>query len=473
MLRLHSLQIENLAAFPVFSATFPAVALIQGRNGLGKSSLLAVLRYAFGRRVDGSRAVEHDPAMIHGNAEGGEATLTFDDGSQLRVRVTKAETFRMTKPKDGKKWNRAAADIDALANSLSYDPVQFRTFDEKKRVETLLSIMPATVTAEEITAAIGDVGVAQPHEPGLAAINEYYRTVYELRTRENGDRDRLTKHAEELEAALPQVSEEPGDSLESLRKLQADIDADEAKYIAACGKALDGIKAEANATHEANVTAINEDINKRIQQLEAERASRLLESNTTRNEAIDTARGEANDSVRKKRELIAPKKAALSEKIGAAEALATASAQADGTRKAAATARAEAQKHTTNSARMTAALERLNALKETVAGRLPIKGFTIASPREGAPVDVCRMEKDALIPFSKWNDTSQLIFCMKIAKLRPGHCGLICIDSIDAVDPKTRPALLKTCQKYAEEEGFQFLLGEATGDDLRVAELEG
>ena len=147
-------------------------------------------------------------------------------------------------------------------------------------------------------------------------------------------------------------------------------------------------------------------------------------------------------------------------------------AHAKGTREALERAKAGAVEHTAASAAMTAALKNLDALKETVASRLPIKGMTIAAPHPGQPVDICREEKGALVPFSSWNDTSKLLFCLRVAVLTHGECGLVCIDSIDAVDPKTRPALEETCRKYAEKEGMQFLLGEATGGPLRITELE-
>lgn len=509
-MRLHSIAITNLAAFPAFTATFPAVAIIQGRNGLGKSSLQSVIRYAFGRRTDGSRAVEHDPVMLHGNADKGEAIITFDDGSLLRVLVTRKDTTRQTKPKEGNKWSRSTSEIDALANALSYDPVQFKDFDAKRRVETILRIMPAQVTSEEISAAVGDVAIAFPHDPGLAAINAYHEDIYAMRREENVAADRLTKHAEELEAALG-VNGDDRDwetQAKGLRDSHAAITVKEVEHKATVRKTFDAYVAEQKDAHQKAVAASLETMNKAIEKLKAQHGLVVMKSMEEMNAKVEDARKLANQSVTDKRTELAPELDRLTAEIATAEERARAQAQAEGTREAAKKARTEATARKAASARMTDALDRLKALKETVAARLPIKGITIAAPMDGQPVDICREEgpggckcghaveshaspensdntactlcdckefarQKALIPFSRWNETSKLLFCLRIAVLTHGQCGLVCIDSIDAVDPETRKGLVKTMEKYAKAENMQFLLGEATGGELRVAELEG
>lgn len=483
-MRLSSITIKNLAAFSEFSTTLPAVALIQGKNGLGKTSLQAVIRYAYGRRADGSRAVEHDPRMLHGNSEEGEVTITHDDGTQLKCVVTTAGTTRYVKPQGGKRWSKATGDIDALANALSYDPLQFKNFDERKRVETLLRIMPAQVTVEEITAALDGVGIAQPHAPSLEAINAYYSEIYDLRREQNVAADTQEKHARELEQALPVEPEGKYQDLGLLRQAKAAIEEQERNHVKTVGDTFRKYEADEKLAHAERVRVFT------------------LESLKQATDATEAARAEANASVLAKRSELQPERDRLTAAIATAEEQAKQLAVAEGTRQALTRAKSEAEARRGVSARMTEALDRLKALKETVAGRLPIKGITIAAPREGLPVDICREEKTgvcqcghdidshkvgpcknctcggfavgtALIPFSSWNDTSKLLFCLRLAVLTHGQCGLVCVDSIDAVDPETRKKLEETCRKYAKSDGLQFLLGEATGGELRVQELEG
>ena len=450
-MRLKSIRIENLAAFPSLSAMLPAVSLLQGANGVGKTSLKAVICYAFGRRAEGSRSVEHDPRMLHGNAEKGEATITFDDDSQLRVLVTRDSTTRMTKPKDGKRWSKTGAEIDALANALSYDPIQFKTFDEKRRVETLLKVMPATVTAEEIQAAVGDVAVGVPHAPGLEAINAYYDDIYALRRTENVAADTQLKHAKELEAAIPDSPDSESWAtvaarLEGERRLLNDSGR---AFIAAAEKAMNAVKDESGARHQERVEA----------------SLRLM------NQEVDAARVECAAAISAKRDELGPEISRLTAEIATANERSQQQARSQGALEAAKKARAEAENRQMESRKMTEALDRLNELKASVAARLPIKGIVIAAAKPGLPVDICREENGALIPFSAWNDTSKLLFCLRVALLSHGQCGLVCVDSIDAIDPETREKFIGTCRKYAEQSKMQFLLGEVTGGPLRITEL--
>jgi AAA domain-containing protein len=469
-MRLAHITIDNLAGL-TFEATLPAIALIQGHNGAGKTSLKQVITYAFGRSIDGSRAVHHDPKMVL-TGEKGEATITFDDGNMLRVAVTKDSTRRMTKPKDGKRWSNTGSEIDALANAISYDPILIRSMTEARRVETLLRICPVQVTVEEIQEAIGNIGVGAPHEPSLEAINAYHEDIYALRRTENVSADTQKKHAEELAAALPQAIEHTGLSASELRAQKEALDAELNKFIDTCKRAMTALEREQNSSHAARCVEIDNEINAKIAILERERVTRREASAAILNEVMTKARAEGNAVVSAKRLEVTPERERLVGAITEAEVMATALAQAEGGRQALDRALRSAETHRERAAQMTAALDRLKALKETVAGRMAIKGITIASPGEGLPVDICREEKGVLVPFSVWNHTSQLLFCLRIAVLSHGACGLVCLDSIDAVDAETRAAMLSKMRDYATSAGLQFLLGEVADGPLRVVDAD-
>jgi hypothetical protein len=468
-MRLSHISITNLASFATFEATLPAVALIQGVNGAGKSSLKAVICYAFGRRAEGTRSVEHDPRMLL-KGDKGEATITFDDGSQLRILVTPDSTTRMTKPKDGKRWSRTTAEIDNLANAIGYDPILFKSFSEQKRVETLLRIMPIKVTAEEINEAIGDLGVAYPQEPSLEAINAYYDDIYRLRTTENVAADTQKKHAEELEMALPSMPEANGPSAAELRSEKEALDAGLRTFIDTVARTFRAYDAEEKDKHTARAAAIDADINARIALLEKERGVRREESLGEYTHLVEAARAEGQAAANAKRAEVLPEQERLTAAIAEAETHAKVIAQAEGGRQSLDIARRSEAHHREESGKMSAALDRLKALKAVVASRLPIPGITIAAPKSGLPVDICREEGGVLVPFSVWNDTSKVLFCLRVAVLSHGECGLVCVDSIDGVDPDTRDRLILSCQRYAKDSGLQFLLAEATTGPLRVTE---
>ena len=118
---------------------------------------------------------------------------------------------------------------------------------------------------------------------------------------------------------------------------------------------------------------------------------------------------------------------------------------------------------------MSEALDRLTALKATVASRMAVKGVTIAAPREGLPVDICREEKGSLIPFSRWNDADKDAFALRMAILNKRQCGLVCVDNMGNFSPARREQVIQRCRELAAAENMQFLLGVATDEgDLRV-----
>jgi DNA repair exonuclease SbcCD ATPase subunit len=451
-MRLTRIEITNLAAFPSFAADLPCVAIISGRNGLGKSSLLNVIKYAFGRRALSSgkaRGVEHDPRLLHGDAEKGEATITFDDGSQLRVTVTKDSTERMVKSKDSKRWLKSSQEIDAIANALSYDPLQFKAMAEKERVETLLRIMTVTITQEELSAAVNGV-IAVPTSPTLETINALHANIYALRADANRETDTLTKHATELERALPAEAPNNGNWAKEVERLTAQkdrLDAAQQQKIQVIGKTLEEFKAECAKVYQRAVE----------------------EAQAKRDADIEAARGEANKQAAVIKQEFATMRDGIVSELATAQERDRAGQQSEGTRLAVKQAKDKAQEAKAVSEKLTAALNRLAALKGTVAARLPIKGITIASAKPGLPVDICRIEDAALVPFSVWNDADKDTFCLRVAVLSRGPCGLVCIDSIADFDPERKKSLRAACEKYAKTEGLQFLLGLATGGPLKVS----
>lgn len=460
-MRLASITITNLAAFESFQAELPAVALIQGKNGLGKTSFISIIKYYF--------ESGHDPLILHGSAQEGEAVITFDDGSQGRVRVTPKGTERFTKPKDGKAWKKGRAEIDAMANSLSYDPITVKHMTPKERIEAVLKVMPSSVTEAEVREAIGGVIQMAPGEPGIAYVNFLYDSVYDLRRDINREADTLTKHADQLVQALPPTADIDWAQEVAKYHIEKDkIDLAEKEKIRVIGELFRQEQNLQNDEHSKRIDLIHADINAKIAALEVDRTTRRYESIAMRDKLIEEARTMADDAAIGFRAKFAPEKDRLTSEIAKAETNESAQAQADGTRKAEKDARASAQQAVAKSDGLTAALDRLGKLKETIAGRLPIKGITIAAAKPGLAVDICRSEKGILVPFDKWNDTSKVLFCLKVAVLAHGQCGLVCVDSIDAVDPETRVALESTVKKYATSEGLQFFLGEATEGPMRV-----
>lgn len=499
-MRLTSIQITNLAAFKDFKGEIPAVAIIEGAHGVGKSSLERIIMYGLGRRplaAKGSKSVQHDPSILHGTAEAGEATFLFDEGilTCLRVKVqggTTNKTTREVKVQGKKAWEDAGTYIDDLTNALAYNPMQFRDLSEKDRLEAFLRAAPIEISQEEVLAAAAGVSNISevPAKPGLDTINRIYDEIYRMRTGENQSADTQAKYAVQLEAALPPPTEGGGDWNAEAKRLRgelATLDASEAEEMKQIGKELQGKKDTAAAERQKSADAIDKEVSAKVEDLE-EQIRKLQqqqfaakEDGQSRKNALSSAevstnevsRNTANAEAKEIKDANAPLRSRLTGDIATADERARAVAQAEGTRTAAAGARAESEAYKAKAKAMTEALERLTELKATVGGRMSVRGVTIASPREGMPVDICREEDGALIPFSSWNDADKDQFCLKMAILFRGPFGLVCVDNMGNFSPVRREAVIKTCVKYAAEKKMQFLLGIANDDgELKITDGE-
>ena len=490
-MRITSIEIQNLAAFKDFKASLPSVALIEGQHGVGKSSLERCIMYAFGLRPlaeKGQKAIMHDPTILHGTAESGSAVLTFDDGAleSLRVRVTADKTERTIKVRGKKAWEQAGQQIYDITNALSYNPLQFRDLVPKERLEAFLKVVPVEITTQEILDAVGGVIPVVIDHPTLDYINQVYEDIYKQRTGSNSAADTQNKYATQLEQAVGPDAP-AGDWDSELKKLRSDketLEKSEQQEIARIGRDLAAkkdmaaeLRRKGDAKTDAEINSGVDELRQQIQKLE--KAIGVLETQrvevkaataSAEAAAVESLRAAANAEVAEIRTHNAPLHQKLTAEIATAEERARKAAQDEGTRAAAVTARKEANAHLAKSQAMAEALERLKALKAAVAGRMSVKGVTIASPREGAPVDVCREEDGALVPFSAWNSADQDQFCMRIAMLYRGACGLVMVDNVGNWNAARREAILASCRKYAGT-GMQFLLGSASDGELRITDV--
>ncbi len=477
-MRLTSISITDLAGF-AGTVNFPlhAVSIIEGNHGTGKSSLLDVLSYAFGRRPlsePGSRGVDHDAAMINGSKERGEAVIIFDDASSLRVLVTTDSTTRQIKSPGTKKWDRATPQfIDSLVNALSYDPFSLKALSEKQRIEALLLASPVTVTQAEIEACLaGALGFRVPEVPSIETVDTLSDHIRELRRTRNVAADTQRKHAQQLREALPASSQDDVDWQKQAHDKRNDREAltiELAGVKKLIGDTFRGHEQECKNNHQKAVDKAKVVYDEAVAKLRDAYNAMVADSLKACNEEIEAARALANKTVRDKQTEIQPKHEALTAEIATAEERALATAQVTGTRAAVDAADKEATTHQAESDKMTAAIERLAALKTTVAGRLKIPKITIAAPKEGQPIDICRDEKGSLVPFSRWNEADKDMFCMRMAVLMHGACGVVFVDEIGHLTEERKTALMKTAKKYAAE-GMQFIFSQAAETELTVRE---
>jgi hypothetical protein len=435
-----------MAGFETFETTIPIIAMIQGKNGLGKSSLLDCLKYGVGRG--------HDEDMIHGDAPEGEILIQFDNGAAVKCRAVRErnETVRAWRAPGSKRFVVSREQIDQICNSISYDALAFMDRDEAEQMKILLRIMPIECTEEEIAAALGGVAV-DIDQPVISAmtgnaldkITVLHKQIYSRRREHNVRADEQEKHAKELERTLPPAA--PGGTdwnaeVTRIRGEQAQFERQVNAKLAEVKQIFDAERSSAIAEYEDSLKA----------------------AALARDARIEHARVETEKVAAEIQLFASPKLEELNLELGQAQERARALAEAEGTRKAITAARDGATAQRVISDKLTAALQRLDELKTTVASRFSIKGVTIQDGR------ILREENGKLVPFKRWNTEFKIRFCLRIAVLAHGEAGFICVDNVEHLDQEKRLALIATAEKYAERDGLQFILASVYDGPLEVKE---
>ena len=194
---------------------------------------------------------------------------------------------------------------------------------------------------------------------------------------------------------------------------------------------------------------IREILNAEIKKFQDVRDREIEQSRKKCEEAIEESRGISN----RKWEALEPKHY---EKIkGIQDGLSVArerdrlSVSHAATRNAADVAKQHAITAKKKSEQLTAAIAKLDALKVKTAAGLNIPGITIEN-------GIILNEKK--VPFSEWNEQAQVFFCLRIAVLGPGSCGIVVIDGkLNELETRNQVAVMEAAQHYAEEKKMQFL----------------
>jgi DNA repair exonuclease SbcCD ATPase subunit len=436
---LTRIQITNLGPFETFdSGALPAVALIHGDNGAGKTGLLECLKWV--------GASGHDPDMIRGNAESGEVIVTTDTGAQLRAITTRKQTTRSWKPKGGGRWIPGREEIDKLYKAIAYDPLAFLALPPKKQAETLAELSPVKVSPEEMAEAVGSAtpdGTEIPADcSATERIDAFRKAIYDSRRELNTGADTQEAHAGQLEASLSAAAPD-GDWAAEAAKLT-----DEASQVRSTRTARHHNEKSAQSLSESD---INADIDARIAALEVDRVQHISYSRTTLSSILSTIDQELQPEIDR-----------ITAALAVAQERARAQQQAEGTRRAIEAARKDAAAKRARSKVLTSALGRLDELKKKVAAGAPIPGVMFQDGR------IVRAEAGGLVPLSRWNTASQYQFCLRLAMLLGG--GFVCVDHLEAFTEANQQAIFEAAREYATE-GVQFLFArvDPEGGALRIS----
>jgi colicin import membrane protein len=457
-LRVLSVQVRNVLGLDERALDPQGRAVVlNGKNASGKSSLLAAVQAGLG---GGSLAklarvgAEDDPEVV---------LVLAGPGGEFRVEKKGDETARVLKRVGD---SQAFADVARPQQFLSglfdprmSNPVAWLLAKPKDQAVLLLEALPL----EMDDGALADLAMVRDQ-------------LFAARTGVNRDAKSKAQAAEQLRRELPaKAPADPGSAIVAAEDcaggLAADLAREEEQTAAAEHAALRAAQAvhdEAaervradfkefagarRAAHERRAAELRAEVERQIageaatleNDIEGNRASgeALMEEQDAElrraREAIAEARTEADAALQGRREgLTAARErlAGLREQADASARFSALDGQAGGFE-------AEAERHKAESARLTAAMERLDAFRRALAKDLPIPGLEI----EGAEIRL-----DGVL-LSQVNESRRVEVAAKVAQARAelNPLKVLFLDGLERLDTLHRTALLE----YLVEHGIQ------------------
>jgi len=256
--RITYLEVQNLLGVRAFAVDCAgqSVVTITGRNGAGKSSILDSIWMAMG----GKRAIPDRP--VHDGADEGHARLVTDDYEVVLTVPTDRTKAKLVVTYRGNTLKSPQAVLDSLISGICFNPLSWLALPDKDQFEALCQLARLDLTA----------------------LDTERQSLYDQRTIQNREVDRLRNHAESLAGHYDDLPDE----LESVTALSDQINAASEAYAlqermeSVCGNLLATIQVE---------TRQYDTVEQRIEDLQAQ-IEALRVQNAARAETIDASQSE-------------------------------------------------------------------------------------------------------------------------------------------------------------------------------------
>lgn len=411
---------------------------IEGPNGVGKTSVLEAIKSVV--------RTGHDATLLRQGAEKGEVVFVLDDGQSITKRISTTGTTTEVRDAEGKKLARPAEAIKALTDLLSVNPVEFLTAPKKDRVRVLLESMPLNMDLAELSKASGIKVTAQPGIHALSVIESVTKQVYDDRTGTN----RAVKEKEgtinQIRLAMPDAPDGvEGSEDDLLAKIEAATAARDVT-LGKISKKLTGIKDKAME----DIAAIRQTLQAAIDDLKAKAQAEVDAINTDVATNTQKASEAENNARTKHQDETTPIRSAL-DVIKANRGAAAKREQAQETIK---TLESELETLRQDADSQTKALEDIDAYKMRLLSDLPIPGLEV---KDG------EILRDGL-PFDRLNTAQQVDIAVKIAKLRAGKLGVVCVDGLELLDS----AKFDAFRESSLESGLQLFVTRVGNNDFEI-----
>lgn len=411
MSNIKVLTLKNFAQAEDAKYEFGKFNILAGKNAQGKTTILSAIKYLF----NGGNEAE----LLTPGADNGEVVLVLDNGTRARRRVApdaSGEKFSM-RDANGELVSRPASVIKEQFDSFSLDPLKFLKAKNEEQTRLLLAALPITITDEQLSEATGDkIKVTSEHP--ITQIAGLYKRYYEQRTDVNRAVKQRATHIEQLEATIP-AGFNPDDS--SAKRVEELEDRKEA------------IENKRNQRREE----ISNDIAEKMDALSRERSKRMQEIEEWYSGAKDALKSERDSRID---EMMSKSASAYDPIVDELKNLRINAENDTVWRSTRLTIKREEElleKDKAEQAKLNAALEGLETLRNSLMADLPIKGVEI---------------KDGVIhvngtTINQLSMSESLRIAVKIATLRMGEVKAVLVDNGECFDSDSFEKLVQVCEK--------------------------
>ena len=451
MPKLVKLEISNFMGIAQRVIEPGAVNLVRGGNGRGKTSLTEAVRFLLEGGTDAS--------LLSDGAEKGGVRGTWDNGIVATRGISaKGQTIDLKIPVDGQTVSlsgikEARGFLSNLVGEIAVDPMALSYCPETKLAEYVSDLCSPEVTDGELREAAGISIPKTLKGTGLDRLAAVRKLVYDERTGVNRVASDKATTAEQLRATLPPESEEGAD-LAALRARKEGLERRVNASYGTADVAYEEGKKAARKGAEERIKGFDEMLERSIERQRAETKAAADAVLAEERLVIETLTADREGAKREATREVAPEIEALTAEIARAESLVEEHARASKTREIIAASEREARDGKAKSKELTAALERIDALRDRKLSSLPIKGLEI---RDG---EVFYQDR----PWRRVNTAQQMEVGFEIALVKAGKSGLVIVDHFEALEPEAQEQLIG----LALARGLQVFGAERTQGPLLV-----
>jgi hypothetical protein len=430
--RVAALRVSNILGITTAEIRPGLVTLIEGANGLGKTSILESFRAV----LSGG----HDCTLLRNGSDKGEICLLLDDGTEIRKTVTaEKSSTKVISPEFGQ-VSKPATFLDRLRDAFALNPVDFLLCKKDARLQLLLAAIPLKLNPRDL-AGITGLCSTKPNfdQHAMITLSAIAKDLYDQRTGVNRVAKEKRTTANEMAKALPPEAAGEGSPMEALQS------------------ARQGHQ-QFRLLYDSHAKAIDGDAAKKKDELRAEASTRIEEIRAKLQKDIEDVDGAAKVSHEMLAEERSQKEPTYLKAIADLEASAATHARTETTRKHLGELNQSADKFEETSKQLTEALGELDQIRAALLDELPIKGLT---------VDNGDIYIDG-VPFDRLNESRRVRLAIDVAMLRAGSLPLLCCDGLESLDSASLIAL----ENAAAEMNIQLVLARVTDGPLSVVNVK-